>query len=849
MFVYFDRNGTLKEIITEQPFRNGDSERDKIYVYLEDETLAYNGWIKYLLPDGTETTETQFYNGNTLNKVGKELPLNPPRNLKYFNYEHIYTSGGQTHTGYLFYEITVPDEVLNSAVGENNMVIARIRFINGSSIFTLGAVVFSVESNIGILTDTSINETQYNYLLKIISDYTSDISNKADLTNATQVFTALKVIINSVENLAGNGLLQLNGDALYYNLKKLVDLTYLTSTYYDKTQADNLFALISQSGYKIVLNINNTNFKISASLYDKNNNLITTSNEIDLPVESAVVGGSYNAETKTLVLTLQSGNTIEIPVGDLISGLQTEINAQNKLNADYVDDTNSVHKFVSAEQIAKINVAQLTTNLVQSVRSIAEALTDKYPSEKAVRIELDTKQDKTIPSIVINGHTYTNLENAIVALNQFLAIIDEEVRYLDGSDTSSIASRIDDLEIDKLDKIISITYADLVALRGSNGLRKGQQYRITDYEFTYDYSKYAEIGELLPIYAGTNVSSAGHQFDIIVVADDVNVLNENARAIQHSGDTYFEHCDLSAWELKYSLDNSDLKMPYANATNGKGVIFYMKDEFNNECPYDFKNLLFTREDIYTNAYTFTETINGVLCDASMPKYSSSQNWWNADSRNNVIKANPVFNVFYTTSQNLNSHNNYIKRNCQFNTLGNYNEYNELGEQCGSIVFGTYVKENKIGASCSHITLGNYCEGNNIGAISNYITMGNSAYNNTFIVGNNIILGNNCNSNFFGAGCNNITFGDKIERATFGSGVSYVDTTSVEGKEGYYRNFKIDNWCAYIHLTKTESDLTYVQNFNIHLGIRGTENSYKTISLDMTYDSVDIYPTNHNEITV
>jgi hypothetical protein len=28
--------------------------------------------------------------------------------------------------------------------------------------------------------------------------------------------------------------------------------------------------------------------------------------------------------------------------------------------------------------------------------------------------------------------------------------------------------------------------------------------------------------------------------------------------------------------------------------SGKGIIYYMKDEYNNECPYDFKNIQFIR---------------------------------------------------------------------------------------------------------------------------------------------------------------------------------------------------------------------------------------------------------------
>lgn len=58
-------------------------------------------------------------------------------------------------------------------------------------------------------------------------------------------------------------------------------------------------------------------------------------------------------------------------------------------------------------------------------------------------------------------------------------------------------------------------------LRDNGELIPGQQYRITDYVTTTTQS---------------NTQSAGHQFDIIVTADDVNVLNENARACLHEFD-------------------------------------------------------------------------------------------------------------------------------------------------------------------------------------------------------------------------------------------------------------------------------------------------------------------------
>lgn len=97
-------------------------------------------------------------------------------------------------------------------------------------------------------------------------------------------------------------------------------------------------------------------YVISAQLLDQNGDPLGKAQIIDLPLESVVVDGSYDAENKALVLTLDNGNTISIPVADLINGLQAEITPDNKLSADLVDDSSTDNKFVTQEeknQIAK----------------------------------------------------------------------------------------------------------------------------------------------------------------------------------------------------------------------------------------------------------------------------------------------------------------------------------------------------------------------------------------------------------------------------------------------------------------------------------------------------------------
>ena len=160
--------------------------------------------------------------------------------------------------------------------------------------------------------------------------------------------------------------------------------------------------------------------------------------------------------------------------------------------------------------------------------------------------------------------------------------------------------------------VIDTTYADLVAAQSGSTLVEGAFYRITDYvtkiNGTYDISSMAGSAAYVH-YA----KSAEHPFDLIVQALDESTLSENASAIQHAGDTYFANSDLSSWQLKYTIENDPIKYSWADATNGKGVIYYMKDEFGNECHYDFKNIQYIA---YAITYTDAQYEDDLCYDAS-----------------------------------------------------------------------------------------------------------------------------------------------------------------------------------------------------------------------------------------
>lgn len=183
------------------------------------------------------------------------------------------------------------------------------------------------------------------------------------------------------------------------------------------TTAADVSALPASTKYgaSISVSINTTDYKVTTTLKDQDGNTLGTAQVIDLPLESVVVNGSYDSTDEKIVLTLQNGNTIDIPVGDLVAGLQSEITSTNKLSSDLVDDTNHTHKFVTAAQITKLNGiaagAEVNQNAFSNVKVgtttvAADAKTDtlELVAGSNVTITPDATNDKV--TIAATNTTY-----------------------------------------------------------------------------------------------------------------------------------------------------------------------------------------------------------------------------------------------------------------------------------------------------------------------------------------------------------------------------------------------------------------------------------------------------------
>lgn len=360
-----------------------------------------------------------------------------------------------------------------------------------------------------------------------------------------------------------------------------------------------------------------------------------------------------------------------------------------------------------------------------------------------------------------------------------------------------ISSTVDSL-------ITPITYAELVALRDSSSLVAGMQYRITDYACTTTQA---------------STQSAGHPFDIIVTADSENTLNEEARAIQHEGDTYFADCDLNAWKIWYCLDNDATRFAWADSANGKGVIYRMIDEWNNDVPYDFKNIMFARDwsviapdsglagTIY--CYTFSVFLDGfsegaTASDENVKAKECIESDGDGHFGNNLIRTykrlvpSILNDIVFVTNWNNNSvyhYNNTFGSNCYGNTFGDECHHNSFGNDFSENIFGDFCYDNIFGNRCSNNSFGMFCHSN---------TIGNECINNTF--------GNECSYNTIGNNCRNIIF---------------ASSSSATTKYNYYRRNHFGDGCQYILFkgAETASSSAQVQNYNFAQGLQGASSAY------------------------
>ena len=411
-------------------------------------------------------------------------------------------------------------------------------------------------------------------------------------------------------------------------------------------------------------------------------------------------------------------------------------------------------------------------------------------------------------------------------------------------------------------KMEEITWSDLKFLKDSGKLTPGMRYRITDYTATINPSL-------------TEVRSAGHQFDIVVIADGPNTLNENATAVLHGGDTYFKDCDLNSWRLKYCLDNDRSRFQWAaDEKDGKGVIYWMEDEFHNKVPYDFKNIMFKRYKVNSVGRNNTFLFDSFFCESSNLKITDCispialfGNMANVDDAtfiwcytfctfdnddaskpldasinlfpNGVTVSNyrvrPLLYAFNntiepyivgnggtnTTKTNYQQLNNIVfmkyDRDSSADTQYNFSVYgNRIKSACHSMTFGRGCSRNTFD-SCNNIMFGFGCIDNTISgctrSVFSYKCSGNSGEQGFSYN----LLCNTCQCNRFGGTCQYLELGEKCSSNTFGNDCKYL----IVGMSGNSKYNTFEDNVSYVEVGATTNNSNPLQYIIVAKGVSGS----------------------------
>ena len=196
----------------------------------------------------------------------------------------------------------------------------------------------------------------------------------------------------------------------------------------------------------------------------------------------------------------------------------------------------------------------------------------------------------------------------------------------------------------------SVTYENLVKLVKQSKLRWGMLYRLTNYQATVDSELVNASTRLQVVDSGQNTNNG---FDIILRATSNNTLNENCRFMKSVNSDYFEDCALESWEGKYSLKNDHTRFEWADE-NGFGVIYYMKDNFGNEAHYDFKNIVFGNDKLFTFNPSYVVRDGSMTGEAKNNVINPYYDQYNRLNLNNVIfkSDNAIGNTIFSNTKNL-----------------------------------------------------------------------------------------------------------------------------------------------------------------------------------------------------
>ena len=334
--------------------------------------------------------------------------------------------------------------------------------------------------------------------------------------------------------------------------------------------------------------------------------------------------------------------------------------------------------------------------------------------------------------------------------------------------------------LNSLTKPTYIEYAELKELAVGKKLNMLSTYIITDY-----------LPVLSSTYSQTAQSTDKSKFALMLIANTNSTFFHECLAVDLAKDNQSNLSIANVRNLKilYDFNNDESKYDWIDKSGGKGVIYRMVDEYGNDCPYDFYNIMFKFSGTYY--YTFSEISNYTdvnFCENTFTNCHIEPLYKIVPVVENHIKTRMAMtlpqNYISKIGQDLlyDIHDIYIKGTsnkikvdtkadgsaCKCNNIeiqsDGVNIDTRNGSQaadCENISIGTGCTFSDATISGSNITIGNSCvfTGSPISGSNIEIKNWNTFYNFTIEGCKYIIIGNHCNMEEQTLSSTNITIGN------------------------------------------------------------------------------------------
>ena len=377
--VFYNMNGDVVKEFDFSPFTQEQS--DLAESDNTKETFVKNKSTKYLTNEGSDGTDTYAEMGDVTSAV---------EGLK-----------DDLEDGTV--EVAVAKNVSTKINGKN---ITDIFESDGTT--AKSATKATQDGNGDTITDTYVPKTRTVNGKGLSADVLLSSSDVGALSNSTKYGASLGVSGISVQLKDQDG----------NNLGSAISVQ-------DSSKADKTDAVGS-----IELTLNSTTYVMTLQAKNINGQNVGTAQIIDLPLESIVSSATYydsytyegTTYTKVIVLVLSTTSVPTIvPVGALVSGLQSEITSQNKLSADLIADgtTNKVYTATEQTKLSGIE-SGAQVNTLTGVKGNAE---NSYRTGN-VEIDPDDLDDTNTTNKFVSStekSTWNGKQDAISSSNKLSA--------------------------------------------------------------------------------------------------------------------------------------------------------------------------------------------------------------------------------------------------------------------------------------------------------------------------------------------------------------------------------------------------------------------------------------------